>query len=58
MNLTVLEAVWLGAAVLAYETYHSKTKPSENDMYFRQVDIQHKAQQYTANSVQHAHVNQ
>ncbi|WP_260858122.1 AAA family ATPase [Bacillus sp. FJAT-22090] len=58
MNLTVIEAVWVGAAVLAYETYHSKTKPSENDMYFRQVDIQHKAQQYTANAVQHARVNQ
>ncbi|MCZ8540290.1 AAA family ATPase [Psychrobacillus psychrodurans] len=58
MNLTVIEAVWVGAAVLAYETYHSKTKPSENDMYFRQVDIQQKAQQYTVNAVQHARVNQ
>lgn len=58
MNLKVLEAVWLGAAVKAYETYHSKTKPTENDMYFRQVDIQKKAQKFTESAVQHARVNQ
>jgi len=53
----VLEAVWLGAAVAAYETYYSKTKPSEKDMYFRQVDIQQRAQKFTESAVQHARVN-
>ncbi|MEK5037330.1 AAA family ATPase [Sporosarcina sp. FSL K6-3457] len=58
MNLKVIEAVWLGAAVAAYETYHSKTKPSENDMYFKQVDVQKRAQKFTESAVQHARVNQ
>ena len=43
-NYKVKEAVWLAAAIMAYDTYHSTDKPDQAMMYFKQVEIQKKAQ--------------
>lgn len=61
MKYKVIDAVWLGAAVLAYETYYKSDEASEvstEDMYFQQSIIQKKAQQFSDGKVQNARVNQ
>lgn len=41
----VATAVWLGAAILAYEAYQRNEQPTAQRMYFKQSDIQKKAQE-------------
>lgn len=55
---TVPTSVWLATAILSYEKYYSVEKPMIEDMCFRQKDIQTKAQEHCAQSVDSARISQ
>lgn len=56
---THVQAVWIAAAVLSYETYYgSKASRNLNDYFFEQNQIRWKAQEYTAGEVHSPRVSQ
>lgn len=54
----VSESVWLTTAIMAYEAYNKSDSPSPEAMYFKQTDIQVKAQGFCDKDVQNARISQ
>ncbi|WP_241994007.1 AAA family ATPase [Mesobacillus foraminis] len=51
-------AVWLATAILAYETFNRSDRPTKEMMYFKQSEIQKKAQELCKQNVDSARVSQ
>ncbi|MEC1071322.1 AAA family ATPase [Priestia megaterium] len=51
-------AIWLATAILAYEIFNRSDKPIKEMMYFKQSNIQKKAQELCKQSVDHARISQ
>ncbi|MGG0738443.1 hypothetical protein ABE087_11400, partial [Niallia taxi] len=54
----VLSAVWLATATLAFEAYHLSTNLTVETMYFKQKEIQNRAQNYCGKNVENARISQ
>lgn len=57
-NVDVPTAVWLATATLAFEAYHLSTNPTVETMYFKQKEIQNRAQEYCGKNVENARISQ
>ena len=53
----VNDAVWIATALLAYKKYISLPNAGHNDMYFKQADIVHMAQEIAEKNVDAARVS-
>lgn len=51
-------AVWLATATLAYEAYYLSTNPTVEMMYFKQREIQNRAQDFCGKNVENARISQ
>lgn len=58
LKIEVHEAVWLAAAIMTLEVYEKNRYFTVEDIIFKQVEIQKRAQFYTDKTVDHARVNQ
>ncbi|WP_369381534.1 AAA family ATPase [Lysinibacillus fusiformis] len=58
MNLTVNQAVWLGAAMITYEQFKNNEEKSVDDIALVQADIRERAQSLTDNNVDSARISQ
>lgn len=54
---SVNDAVWIATALLAMEKYTNNLNVSKNDMYFKQSEIVHRAQEYAEKNVDAARVS-
>lgn len=54
----VPDSVWLATAIMAYETFYNSTNPTSEMMYFKQGDIQRKAQDLCKQNVDNARISQ
>ncbi|MGE8000250.1 hypothetical protein ACQKOF_16495 [Lysinibacillus sp. NPDC093190] len=58
MNLTVNQAVWLGAAMITYERFKNNEVKSIDDIALVQTGIRKRAQSLTVNNVDSARISQ
>jgi hypothetical protein len=54
----VPDSVWLATAIMAYETFYNSTNQTSDMMYFKQGDIQKKAQELCKQNVDNARISQ
>ncbi|WP_019414641.1 hypothetical protein [Paenisporosarcina sp. TG20] len=57
MNYGVIESVWLATAIMTYEKLCIGENPTVIQMYFKQSDIQKRAQSLTTNNVNSARIS-
>ena len=54
---SVNDAIWVATALMAAEVYEKDQKATREDMFFKQADIVHRAQEYTDKNVDAARVS-